>query len=315
MNHVQLINNSCFLLPKTSHLKKPRNPAIQIIAKDGKKEECVNERERGSEWTSTSSSRPAAVVSANEKPEPRWSSSSPASQQCQDHGKLVLPSQLWSREESHEAVSRLEALLRPTLTLSSKLTSTKLIPAVVKKHDNSLWPRLYDSTSVRENNVLNPVCHSVKIEKQSSTTTTLTRSSSRLPLPKAKVSKHKSRIFVASANPSEDLNLTELWNESHKDSRQEDAKGREKAGKRYRSSIRIMVRPEVVQQLQRPIRANSSDGFTRSSARSGSESSRSAKKMSAAGIRGAVTASCASSISTAASSSEDTPKIVKEQFR
>jgi len=65
------------------------------------------------------------------------------------------------------------------------------------------------------------------------------------------------------------LDLTQLWSESHAESavlgpnnkNPQNSEDREKAGKRYRSSIRIMVRPEVVERLQRPVRANSSDFF------------------------------------------------------
>ena len=118
------------------------------------------------------------------------------------------------------------------------------------------------------------------------------------------------------------LDLTDLWSETHKNSHAEDAGGQDQAGKRYRSSIRIMVRPEVVQQLQRPVRANSSDGLSRSSSRS-SETARSAKKLSAAGARGhglseaAAAAAAAAALFAASSQQQQQPSrsIVKEQFR
>ena len=64
------------------------------------------------------------------------------------------------------------------------------------------------------------------------------------------------------------------------------AKNNQTSGKRFRSSIRIMVRPEAVQQLQKPVRANSSDGLSSRSTSTGSDAARSAKKLSAAGVRG-----------------------------
>ena len=111
------------------------------------------------------------------------------------------------------------------------------------------------------------------------------------------------------------LDLTQLWSESHADSalvgRNPSQKDQEKAGKRYRSSIRIMVRPEVVERLQRPVRANSSDGFSRSSASSASsESARSAKKLSAAGVKQVNLEQSMNS-----SGEKQQRSIVKEQFR
>ena len=110
------------------------------------------------------------------------------------------------------------------------------------------------------------------------------------------------------------LDLTQLWSESHADSalvgRNPSQKDQEKAGKRYRSSIRIMVRPEVVERLQRPVRANSSDGFSRSSASSASsESARSAKKLSAAGVKQV------NQVEPMNSGEKQQRSIVKEQFR
>ena len=117
-------------------------------------------------------------------------------------------------------------------------------------------------------------------------------------------------------NQQFELDLTQLWSESHQNCTSGDLRGQKEAGKRYRSSIRIMVRPEVVQHLQRPIRANSSDGFQRPNSSSSSSSSsadassdaRSAKKMSAAGVR---TVDCSSS----SSGPHQQRPIVKEQFR
>ena len=80
-------------------------------------------------------------------------------------------------------------------------------------------------------------------------------------------------------------------------------------GKRYRSSIRIMVRPEAVTNLQRPVRANSSDGLSRSSS-SSSGTTTAAKKMSAAGVR--ITTSRTSEVGQPPASGRS---IVKEQFR
>ena len=113
------------------------------------------------------------------------------------------------------------------------------------------------------------------------------------------------------------VNLAQLWSETHADfsacepGQKLSPKDQEKAGKRYRSSIRIMVRPEVVERLQRPVRANSSDGFSRSSASStSSESARSAKKLSAAGVKQV------NAVETMNSGGEKQQRsIVKEQFR
>ena len=80
-------------------------------------------------------------------------------------------------------------------------------------------------------------------------------------------------------------------------------------GKRYRSSIRIMVRPEAVTNLQKPIRANSSDGLSRSSSSSSGTSHAAAKKMSAAGVR--ISASRTSEVG----QPHTARSIVKEQFR
>ena len=80
-------------------------------------------------------------------------------------------------------------------------------------------------------------------------------------------------------------------------------------GKRYRSSIRIMVRPEAVTNLQKPIRANSSDGLSRSSSSSSGTNHAAAKKMSAAGVR--ISASRTSEVG----QPHTARSIVKEQFR
>ena len=114
------------------------------------------------------------------------------------------------------------------------------------------------------------------------------------------------------------LDLTQLWSESHAESavlgpnkNPQNSEDQEKAGKRYRSSIRIMVRPEVVERLQRPVRANSSDGFSRSSASSNSsESARSAKKLSAAGVKQVMSETMNSH-----GGEKQQRSIVKEQFR
>ena len=87
----------------------------------------------------------------------------------------------------------------------------------------------------------------------------------------------------------------------------------EAKGKRFRSSIRIMVRPEAVTSLQRPIRANSSDGLSRSSS-SNSEAAKSAKKLSAAGVR-PPELDLLDQASAGGSSGPQTRPIVKEQFR
>lgn len=79
--------------------------------------------------------------------------------------------------------------------------------------------------------------------------------------------------------------------------------------KRYRSSIRIMVRPEAVSSLQKPLRSNSSDGLSRSSSSStsSSTSASNAKKLSASGVK-----------NMNIQDTENKPQqraIVKEQFR
>ena len=303
-----------------------RNPAIKIIGKR-------NEREGGT--TSTSSHRPevsaktaaaprnqdstgaaatwkpekqqqpAAAPSspstlppsspANEKPEPRLATTSSGTAAVTAAGAAVpqpVPesSQLWSSKE--EASSRLEALLKNTAT------------------HGSATPDKNDRQERDLKNQSRGLCHLVRFE-------------ARRPQPSSQQPPAKSRLprpvvdlpdpdpVVLSEQQQQPVqhtdDLTDLWSETHKDSFLEDALGQEKAGKRYRSSIRIMVRPEAVQQLQKPAqRANSSDGLSRSTSTS-SEAARSAKKLSAAGVRAAPIMS--------ELERPTTRPIVKEQFR
>ena len=303
-----------------------RNPAIKIIGKR-------NEREGGT--TSTSSHRPevsaktaaaprnqdstgaaatwkpenqqqpAAAPSspstlpppspANEKPEPRLATTSSGTAAVTAAGAAVpqpVPesSQLWSSKE--EASSRLEALLKNTAT------------------HGSATPDKNDRQERDLKNQSRGLCHLVRFEarrpqppsQQPPAKSRLPRPVVDLPDPDPVVLPEQQQLPVQHTD-----DLTDLWSETHKDSFLEDALGQEKAGKRYRSSIRIMVRPEAVQQLQKPAqRANSSDGLSRSTSTS-SEAARSAKKLSAAGVRAAPIMS--------ELERPTTRPIVKEQFR
>ena len=293
-----------------------RNPAIKIIGKR-------NEREGGSTISSTGSNRPQVSAEptaaprnqdstgagasspsslpppspANEKPEPRLATTStaalaPAAAAVVADVPQQAPesSQLWSSKE--EASSRLEALLKNTAPHSS----------AADKNDRRL--QQHDLKNHRG------LCHLVKFEatrpqKHQQQHPPLPLSKSRLPRPVVDlVDPVVEQKSVQHCKSTDDL--TDLWSETHKNSYKEDASGQEKAGKRYRSSIRIMVRPEAVQQLQKPIRANSSDGLSRSTSTS-SEAARSAKKLSAAGVRAAPLLS--------ELERPTTRPIVKEQFR
>ena len=307
-----------------------RNPAIKIIGKR-------NEREGGT--TSTSSHRPevsaktaaaprnqdstgaaatwkpenqqqqpAAAPSspstlpppspANEKPEPRLATTSSGTAAVTAAGAAAVPqpvpesSQLWSSKE--EASSRLEALLKNTATHGSAT------PDKNDRQDRDL------------KNQSRGLCHLVRFEarrpqppsQQPSAKSRLPRPVVDLPDPDPVVLPEQTKQQPVQHTDD----LTDLWSETHKDSFLEDALGQEKAGKRYRSSIRIMVRPEAVQQLQKPAqRANSSDGLSRSTSTS-SEAARSAKKLSAAGVR-------AAPIMSELETRPTTRPIVKEQFR
>ena len=302
-----------------------RNPAIKIIGKR-------NEREGGT--TSTSSHRPevsaktaaaprnqdstgaaatwkpeklqpAAAPSspstlpppspANEKPEPRLATTSSGTTAVTAAGAAVpqpVPesSQLWSSKE--EASSRLEALLKNTATHGSATTDKN----DRKEHDLKNQSR--------------GLCHLVRFEaRRPQPSSQQPPAKSRLPRPVVDLPDPDPVVLPEQQQqPVQHTDdLTDLWSETHKDSFLEDALGQEKAGKRYRSSIRIMVRPEAVQQLQKPAqRANSSDGLSRSTSTS-SEAARSAKKLSAAGVRAAPIMS--------ELERPTTRPIVKEQFR
>ena len=309
-----------------------RNPAIKIIGKR-------NEREGGT--TSTSSHRPevsaktaaaprnqdstgaaaatwkpenqqqqqpAAAPSspstlpppspANEKPEPRLATTSSGTAAVTAAGAAAVPqpvpesSQLWSSKE--EASSRLEALLKNTATHGSAT------PDKNDRQDRDL------------KNQSRGLCHLVRFEARRPQPPSQQQppAKSRLPRPVVDLPDPDPVVLPEQTKqqPVQHTDdLTDLWSETHKDSFLEDALGQEKAGKRYRSSIRIMVRPEAVQQLQKPAqRANSSDGLSRSTSTS-SEAARSAKKLSAAGVRAAPIMS--------ELERPTTRPIVKEQFR
>ena len=303
-----------------------RNPAIKIIGKR-------NEREGGT--TSTSSHRPevsaktaaaprnqdstgaaatwkpekqqqpAAAPSspstlppsspANEKPEPRLATTSSGTAAVTAAGAAVpqpVPesSQLWSSKE--EASSRLEALLKNTAT------------------HGSATPDKNDRQERDLKNQSRGLCHLVRFEaRRPQPSSQQPPAKSRLPRPVVDLPDPDPVVLPEQQQqPVQHTDdLTDLWSETHKDSFLEDALGQEKAGKRYRSSIRIMVRPEAVQQLQKPAqRANSSDGLSRSTSTS-SEAARSAKKLSAAGVRAAPIMS--------ELERPTTRPIVKEQFR
>ena len=312
-----------------------RNPAIKIIGKR-------NEREGGT--TSTTSShrpevsaktaaaaprnqdstgaaaatwkpenqqqQPAAAPSspstlpppspANEKPEPRLATTSSGTTAVTAAGAAAVPqpavpesSQLWSSKE--EASSRLEALLKNTATHGSAT------PDKNDRQDRDL------------KNQSRGLCHLVRFEARRPQPPSQQQppAKSRLPRPVVDLPDPDPVVLPEQTKqqPVQHTDdLTDLWSETHKDSFLEDALGQEKAGKRYRSSIRIMVRPEAVQQLQKPAqRANSSDGLSRSTSTS-SEAARSAKKLSAAGVR-------AAPIMSELETRPTTRPIVKEQFR
>ena len=235
---------------------------------------------------------------ANEKPEPRLATTSSGTAAVTAAGAAAVPqpvpesSQLWSSKE--EASSRLEALLKNTATHGSAT------PDKNDRQDRDL------------KNQSRGLCHLVRFEarrpqppsqQQPPAKSRLPRPVVDLPDPDPVVLPEKQQQPVQHTD-----DLTDLWSETHKDSFLEDALGQEKAGKRYRSSIRIMVRPEAVQQLQKPAqRANSSDGLSRSTSTS-SEAARSAKKLSAAGVR-------AAPIMSELETRPTTRPIVKEQFR
>ena len=174
-----------------------------------------------------------------------------------------------------EASSRLEALLHNTVTLSPKNTHFT--------YSNTLENNLSYSDLNKEHHGGQPeLCHIVKFEASSRQDV---RQSSRLPRP----------VRPIEVKKEENCN-------------------KNSQNKRYRSSIRIMVRPEAVQSLQKPIRANSSDGLSSRSTSSGSESARSAKKLSAAGVRGPLQPQIAQEIQAQMQTQPQRP-IVKEQFR
>ena len=264
---------------------------------------------------------------ANEKPEPRLATTTTKSTASVAAAASALvplqqaapspeSSQLWSSKE--EASSRLEALLKNTAPhCTSADKNDRRQPSDLKNHSG--------------------LCHLVKFEakrpsqlQQQATASPPSNSKSRLPrlnLSRPVVqeqiekpvqhlsSKGRKRSRGTEAGNSEAAHhtdyLTDLWSETHKDSHKEDLQGQEQAGKRYRSSIRIMVRPEAVQQLQRPVRANSSDGLSRSTSTSSeAASAKAAKKMSAAGVR------AAPNLSELDQPQRPTTRpIVKEQFR
>ena len=211
------------------------------------------------------------VVSVNEKPEPHQPSLSTA----------AAPT--LSQNPKEEASSRLEALLRCTSQFS-----------VSNQHDLNRPPVEVALTSLRSN--------------QTSTNNQGQKNSLICCSTTAKASADCCHSFEA-GDPAASFIEEGISPNSQQDFTAESADDTA-SGKRYRSSIRIMVRPEAVTSLQKPIRANSSDGLSRSSsASSGSTSStaKSAKKMSAAGVR--ISASRTSEVG------QPQRSIVKEQFR
>ena len=263
---------------------------------------------------------------ANEKPEPRLattttkSTASVAAATAASAAAALVPlqqaapspesSQLWSSKE--EASSRLEALLKNTAPHCTSADKNDRRQRDLKNHSG--------------------LCHLVKFEakrpslQQQATASPPSNSKSRLPRlnlrpvqeqiekPVQHLSskgRKRSRGTEGNSEAHHTDYLTDLWSETHKDSHKEDLQGQEQAGKRYRSSIRIMVRPEAVQQLQRPVRANSSDGLSRSTSTSSeAASAKAAKKMSAAGVR------AAPNLSELDQPQRPTTRpIVKEQFR
>ena len=290
-----------------------RNPAIQIIGNRNERE-----RERGVGTTSSSYSmspssmvasttlsttttapptstpnthRPGLatpvgvvgarnkVVSVNEKPEPHQPSLSTAAAHAAPAAAPTL-----SQNPKEEASSRLEALLRCTSQFS-----------VSSQHDLNRPPVEVALTSLRSNQTTNQ-----GHQNSSSLYCTTSRAGVKATVDCCE-SFEAGPATSLEASPNSQ-GLAESESESDDNTASE--------GKRYRSSIRIMVRPEAVASLQKPIRANSSDGLSRSSsASSGSTSTaKSAKKMSAAGVR--ISASRTSEVA-----GHPQRSIVKEQFR
>ena len=179
-----------------------------------------------------------------------------------------------SQNPKEEASSRLEALLRCTSQFS-----------VSNQHDLNRPPVEVALTSLRSNQTNN---NQGQYQKNNLSKTT----------------KSSSNTAAKAADC-----CVESFDEAGHYSAESADETEESSGKRYRSSIRIMVRPEAVASLQKPIRANSSDGLSRSSsASSGSATAKSAKKMSAAGVR--ISASRTSEVA-----GQPQRSIVKEQFR
>ena len=259
------------------------------------KEQQLQEKQPATAPSSPSTLPPPSP--ANEKPEPRLATTSYGAAAVTAAGAAVpqpVPesSQLWSSKE--EASSRLEALLKNTATHCS---------ATPDKNDRQEQDLKNQSRGL---------CHLVRFEaRRPQPPSQQPPAKSRLPRPVVDLPDPDPDPVVLPEQQQQPVqhtdDLTDLWSETHKDSFLEDALGQEKAGKRYRSSIRIMVRPEAVQQLQKPAqRANSSDGLSRSTSTS-SEAARSAKKLSAAGVRAAPIMS--------ELERPTTRPIVKEQFR
>jgi hypothetical protein len=259
------------------------------------KEQQLQEKQPATAPSSPSTLPPPSP--ANEKPEPRLATTSYGAAAVTAAGAAVpqpVPesSQLWSSKE--EASSRLEALLKNTAT------------------HGSATPDKNDRQEQDLKNQSRGLCHLVRFEaRRPQPPSQQPPAKSRLPRPVVDLPDPDPDPVVLPEQQQQPVqhtdDLTDLWSETHKDSFLEDALGQEKAGKRYRSSIRIMVRPEAVQQLQKPAqRANSSDGLSRSTSTS-SEAARSAKKLSAAGVRAAPIMS--------ELERPTTRPIVKEQFR
>jgi hypothetical protein len=259
------------------------------------KEQQLQEKQPATAPSSPSTLPPPSP--ATEKPEPRLATTSYGAAAVTAAGAAVpqpVPesSQLWSSKE--EASSRLEALLKNTAT------------------HGSATPDKNDRQEQDLKNQSRGLCHLVRFEaRRPQPPSQQPPAKSRLPRPVVDLPDPDPDPVVLPEQQQQPVqhtdDLTDLWSETHKDSFLEDALGQEKAGKRYRSSIRIMVRPEAVQQLQKPAqRANSSDGLSRSTSTS-SEAARSAKKLSAAGVRAAPIMS--------ELERPTTRPIVKEQFR
>ncbi len=253
---------------------------------------CVNERERDCEKKEKEKRTPTKVRESGETPTANRAPSA-QSTSWQWRGTAAVLQFRPAPAPQHavtiepeirrlKTVSRIEALPRPTSGLQPRNSR-------VKGTENDFY------TSNRAKSAVE-----LTYDRRNRTS---------VPGKRWPESKYRSRVLI---EPEEkQVDLTALWSASHSDLR-----NKAECGRRYRSSIRIMVRPETVTRLQRPVRANSSDGISTSTASAASrKASRAAKNMSAVGVRSATASTSSPSSEKSSSSSSSQRTIVKEQFR